>query len=197
MLYRLSLLCLVTLLSVEVAVAQQAGQIEQMLRERDRQIKAIVGERGQPSAADRERLRAVVNDAIDFRAMSRVALGPFWSDLSSAQQRAFVDRFGEVVRAQSLSDLELYRARVTYDGIDVSGETAVARTRAAHEGRQIRVDYALHRVDGDWRVTDITIDGTSTADGYARSFQRVMRRDGVETGFERLMTSLQRRLERG
>jgi phospholipid transport system substrate-binding protein len=191
----LLLLVLAALLAVPVQ-AQPAQEIEQLLRERDREIKAILGPDGQPSAAQRERLRAVVNDAIDFEAMARTALGPFWGELSAQQRAAFTERFGAVVRAQSLADLDLYRARVSYDGVDVRGSDATARTIAQINDTRARVDYTLHRVGGEWKVTDIIVDGTGTAEGYARSFQRVLRRDGLQAGYDRLMESLERRLAR-
>lgn len=193
----LFLLALGFLLALPTAQAQPAQEIEQLLRQRDREIKAILGSSGQPTAQQRERLRTVVNQAIDFEAMARTALGPYWNELSPQQRSAFVDRFGAVVRQQSLADLNLYRAQVSYEGVDVSGNTAVARTIAAYDGNRARVDYTLHRTGGDWKVTDIIIDGTGTAEGYARSFQRVLRRDGVQQGYARLMQSLERRLERG
>jgi len=193
----LALLALAFLLAVPTAQAQPAQEIEQLLRQRDREIKAILGPSGHPTAQQRERLRTVVNEAIDFEAMARTALGPFWNDLSAQQRSRFVDRFGAVVRQQSLADLDLYRARVSYDGVTVSGATATARTVATQGGTRARVDYALHRTGGQWKVTDIVIDGTGTAEGYARSFQRVLRRDGAQQGYDRLMQSLERRLERG
>jgi phospholipid transport system substrate-binding protein len=192
-----TLLALAALLLAPLAVAQPAQEIEQLLRQRDREIKQILGTSGQPTAQQRERLRAVVNDAIDFEAMAQVALGPFWSELSAAQRSAFTERFAAVVRQQSLSDLDLYRATVAYEGVDVRGTTATARTVATRGSTRARVDYTLHRTGGRWRVTDIIIDGTGTAENYARSFQRVLRRDGVQTGYDRLMQSLQRRLDRG
>jgi phospholipid transport system substrate-binding protein len=192
----LFLLVLATLLAFP-AQSQPASEIEQLLRQRDREIKAILGTSGQPTANQRERLRAVVNDAIDFEAMARTALGPYWGQLSAAQRSAFVDRFAAVVRAQSLSDLELYRASVSYEGVDVVNGTATARTIATYNNTRARVDYELHRRDGAWKVTDVIVDGTGTAEGYARSFQRVMRRDGLQPGYDRLMQSLERRLERG
>lgn len=190
------LIVLAALLAVPVQ-AQPANEIEQLLRQRDREIKSILGPTGQPTAAQRERLRSVVNDAIDFRAMATTALGPYWDQLSAQQRSAFVDRFGSVVRMQSLADLELYRASVTYEGVNVTGNSARARTIATYNGTRARVDYDLHRQNGEWKVTDIIIDGTGTAEGYARSFQRVLRRDGLQAGYDRLMQSLERRLERG
>lgn len=174
----------------------QADDIGQMLRARDAEIKAIVGTSGTIPDAKREQLRDVVNGVIDFEAMSRQALGDFWSDLSEAQRADFVDVFSEVVRAQSLANLDLYRARVTYGEVEVNGGSALAHTTARSGDVDAEVDYALARKGGAWVVTDIVIDGTSTVGGYATSFQRVMRRQGVEAGYERLMESLRKRAAR-
>ena len=194
MLHRLAALLLI-LLTAAPAFAQ-ADAVERMLRARDAEIKAIVGTSGAIPDAKREQLRDVVNGVIDFEAMARQALGDFWADLSPAQRTAFVDVFGEVVRAQSLADLDLYRARVTYGEVEITGATAIAHTTARSGDVDADVDYALARKGDGWVVTDIVIDGTSTVGGYATSFQRVLRRQGVEDGYERLMQSLRKRAAR-
>ena len=195
MLHRLPALLALFALFFAAPASAQSGEIEQMLRERDAEIKAILGD-GAPNAAQRDRLRDVVNDVIDFEAMAREALGPYWSDLTAAQRADFVEAFGGVVRAQSLADLDLYRANVTYGDVDVDGTTAVAQTSARSGDVDAAVVYDLAKKDNAWYITDIEIDGVSTVEGYANSFQRVMKRQGVEAGYDRLMTSLQRRLER-
>lgn len=192
-----ALLALLALLVALPASAQPAEEIAQMLRQRDRQIKAIVGTGGTPAEAQRERLRAVVNEAIDFEGMAELALGDYWGRLSAEQRRAFTEAFAGVVRAQSLADLEPYRGEVSYGAIEVSGERALAHTTTRYRGTSAPVDYVLRRKGGTWRITNVVIDGTGTAEGYAASFQRVLRRDGLEAGYERLMQSLRRRLERG
>ncbi len=195
MLHRLPLLFFALLLAVPAQA--QSGEIEQMLRQRDAEIKSILGDGRSVSDAQRDRLRAVVNDVIDFEAMARQALGPYWGDLSAAQRARFAEDFGGVIRAQSLADLDLYRARVTYGEIDVDGPRATAHTTARSGDVNAAVVYALARKDGRWVVTDIVIDDVSTVGGYATSFQRVMKRQGIEEGYETLMASLRKRLARG
>lgn len=181
---------------VAAPASAQSGDIQQMLRQRDAEIKTILGPSGTPTAAQREKLRDVVNGIIDFEAMAKGALGPFWADLSAAQRTAFTDAFGGVVRAQSLADLGLYRARVTYGDVDVTGNTAVAHTTARSGDVDAAVDYALAKKGTTWYITDIVIDGTGTVEGYANSFQRVMKRQGAEAGYAKLMESLRKRLAR-
>lgn len=168
-------------------------RIRALLEERDREIKEILGEAGREiTAAERESLKTVINDNIDFGAMGRTALGPFWAELSAEQQTDFTETFSRVVRSQSLSDLKIYRSAVTYQQIDVSGDSAYVRTLNRRDDTEIPVDYELRREDGTWRVVDIVIDEVSTADSYARSFRAVIRKRGFET----LMQSLRKKLER-
>lgn len=180
------------------AMAQQssndeADAIRAMLEERDAEIKSILnGSESDFTSAQREELMSLINGFIDFRAMGQQALGPFWSDLSEEQRTEFVDVFQDVVRHQSLGDLEAYNSEVTYNRIDVESDSAFVRTTTRYKGSDTPVDYVLHRQDDTWLATDIILDEVSTAGGYARSFQNVMRK----RGFDSLMNSLEKRQER-
>ncbi|MEM6784188.1 MAG: ABC transporter substrate-binding protein [Bacteroidota bacterium] len=175
------------------ALAQDASAIKQMLQDRDGEIKTILGTGTSYTDAQRERLRTVVNDVIDFGAMSAYALGDTWGTLTDEQKTRFVEVFSGVVRAQSLADLDLYRAAVAYGDIDVSGSTATATTTASFEDVRTEVVYDLAKSGDAWTITDFSIDGVSTADNYRRSFQRVLAR----RGYDALLSSLERRLARG
>lgn len=178
---------------VSTAEAQAPEQeIRQMLEERDRQIKATLGDRSDFTDAQREELKRLINSSIDFEAMGRFALGEHWTDISAAEQREYVDVFADVVRAQSLSNVDIYRSSVRYNDISVDGNTARVSTTTTYRNTPAQVDYTLHRLNGAWMMTDIIIDGTSTAQGYATSFQRVFKRNG----FDRLMNSLRNRAGR-
>lgn len=169
--------------------ASTEAEIRQMLEERDQQIKSILGDSQTYSPEQRQRLKELINGVIDFQAMAQTALGPHWDDLSEKQQEEFVTVFQDVVRAQSMSDLDVYNSAVTYGQIDVHDDSAFVRTRTKYEGRTTPVEYVLNRQDGEWKAEDIIIDGVSTAEGYARSFQNVVRKRGFET----LMKSLRKK----
>ena len=166
-----------------------ASEIRDMLEQRDQQIKTILGETKDYTPEQRAQLKELINGVIDFRVMSQQALGPHWKDLSPEQRDEFVSVFREVVRAQSMSDLGVYNSAVTYDQIDVHSDSAFVRTRTKYQGRTTPVEYVLERREGEWRAEDIIVDGVSTVEGYARSFQTVVRK----RGFESLMTSLRKK----
>ncbi len=166
-----------------------AAEIRQMLEQRDQEIKSILGETDDYTAEQRAQLKELVNGVIDFRVMGQRALGPHWEDLGENQREEFVSVFREVVRAQSMGDLGVYNSAVTYDQIDVQRDSAFVRTRTKYEGRTTSVEYVLERREGEWRAEDIIVDGVSTVEGYARSFQTVVRK----RGFDSLMKSLRKK----
>lgn len=186
------LLAAVLMLGVAVQAQAQdrAREIRQLLEQRDRQIKTLLGDKKTLTDKQRDELKVVINDGIDFEAMGRQALGEHWNPLSAAQRKAFVDVFSEIVRNQSLSNLDVYRAKVTYDKIDVKANTARVKTTTLYKDVPTRVDYVMGLTKEGWRVQDIVLDDVSTAEGYARSFQTVVRK----RGFDALMTSLQKKL---
>ncbi len=166
-----------------------AAEIREMLEGRDQQIKDILSGTDDYTTEQRTQLKELINGVIDFEVMGQRALGTHWEDLEEEQQREFVSVFQDVVRAQSMSDLGVYNSKVTYDQIEVHDDSAFVRTRTKYKGRTTPVEYVLERRDGEWRAEDIIVDGVSTAEGYARSFQTVVR----QRGFETLMKSLRKK----
>lgn len=180
-------------ISGPAAAQSQAGatEVRQLLEQRDQEIKRLLGNKTSLSQAERNELKDVVNRGIDFEGMGRYALGPFWTDLTVDQRAEFVDVFSEIVRTQSLSNLEVYRSRVAYENITVDEDSAYVVTSTVYRDVPTDVDYVLSRKNGEWQVQDIILDDVSTAEGYARSFQTVIRK----RGFEALMSSLHKKLD--
>ena len=176
------------------AVAQNPEQkIRAMMQERDRDIKQavkplIANPKG-ATEAQRQRAASLINDQIDFEEMGRRALGKYWADLTPAQRTEFVEVFGAIVRAQSLADLDIYNASVTYDVVKVIEDSAYVRTAASFKGKQAKVEYYLGLEEGTWWLYDIVLDEVSTVEGYAKSFQTAIRK----RGFDGLMKSLNKK----
>ena len=193
--YRVLTLFAVGLFLTSASFAQEDREQEilLLLQERDQEIKAALGDQDTFTQEQRETLKAVINDGIDFEAMGREALGRYWEDLTEAQQTEYVALFAEIVRAQSLSDLEVYRSKVTYDEVAVAGDSARVTTTTTYDDKPTPVVYELHTVPGGgWLVGDIILDEVSTAEGYARSFQGAIRK----RGFDGLMNSLRKKRDK-
>ncbi len=174
------------------AQAQHEEVIMEMLKNRDVQIKAVLGDETELSEAKQGELKNLINGAIDFGKMGQDALGNQWDKITAEQRAEFVKVFSEIVRGRSLADLEIYRLDVAYDDVQVEGETARVFTTTVYKDQPMKVEYAMGLRDNNWRVDDIILDGVSTTDGYARSFQTYVRK----RGFDALMTNLHKRLEK-
>lgn len=193
--FRVFLLLAFLSVPITTALATQAQQSEQdirsMLEDRDRDIKALVGDKeNEVSEETKEELRTVINDVIDFRAMGEGALGRHWSRLTVEQQDEFVGTFSKIVRTQSLSSLDVYRADVSYDEITVSENSATVVTTTIFKDVPTQVIYELRFTGEEWLATDIILDEVSTVRGYARSFGSVIRKKG----FDELMVKLREKL---
>ncbi len=194
----LVLFAVVSFGATPVAVAQEIDtasdteqEIRSMLERRDQKIKALLGSSSTISAEQKEELRNVINGVVDFRAMGKGALGRHWGKLTADQQDTFVNTFGQIVRLQSLADMEVYRSAVSYDEIIVDGKQAHVMTTTTYKEVPTPVEYKLRQTDSGWMATDIILDDVSTVKGYARSFQSVIRKKG----FDDLMERLERRLQ--
>jgi len=91
-----------------------------------------------------------------------------------------------------MNKLDIYRADITYNEINVESDSAYVKTMAVLENVKTPVSYTMEREDSNWVVTDFAVDEVSTAKSYRRSFQNIIRRKG----YQALYNSLKKRAER-
>lgn len=171
----------------------QEQEIRDMLDARDAEIKELLGPKGSDYTQEqREQLKEIINGVIDFRAMAQHALDEKYNEISEEEREEFVDLFSTIIRDNSLNRLDIYRAEVSYEDITVDNSEAHVKTIARLDNVRTPVDYDMKKVDGEWVVTDLAIDGVSTAGSYHRQYQNIIRRHG----FEALLDSMRRRASR-
>jgi phospholipid transport system substrate-binding protein len=167
-------------------------EIIEFMRERDREIKALVGPKGTDHTEDqKEELKDMINDVMDYGAMAEYALQDTYDNLTPEQREEFIEIFSSIVRDQSLNSLDIYRADVEYQNITRDGEKVFVETTAILDEVRTPVTYELVRDENSWMITDMSIDNVSTAESYRRSFQNIIRR----RGYDALLSSLKRRAE--
>jgi phospholipid transport system substrate-binding protein len=186
-----ALLLIVILMMAASASANDLGdKAKKMLIERDLEIKSLLGPKGSEfSDEQREQVKNIINDVIDYGAMAAHALQNTWDELTPAQRTEFVDVFSTIVRDQSLNSLDIYRADVVYEKFEVNGNKVTAHTIASLDNVRTPVIYELEKRNDEWYVIDMSIDNVSTAESYRRSFQNIIRR----RGYDALLTNLKRR----
>ena len=176
-----------------ISAQTSATDIQTMLEHRDGQIKIILGPKGSEySDAQRDTLKAIINGIIDFESMSKTALGETYDTISEESRVEFVGLFSSIIRDNSLTKLDIYRACVTYKNISIEGDKALVQTIAELDEVRTPVDYKMKWRDDEWVITDMSIDDVYTAESYNRQFQRIIAR----RGFDALMKSLRKRAAR-
>lgn len=179
--------------SMTVQSQDSSDEIRAMLNERDAEIKELLGPSGSEYTQEqRDNLKDIINDVIYYRAMAQFALGSTYNEISAEQREEFVSLFSTIIRDNSLNRLDIYRADVSYTSIRVDDDQALIETTAELEDVRTAVDYQMRKIDGNWMITDMTIDSVSTAESYNRQFQSIIR----QRGFDALLQSLRRRAAR-
>lgn len=180
-------------LSSTVSAQQTSDSIKMMLEARDTQIKTILGPKGSEYTEEqRDTLKSIINGIIDFEAMSKVALEETFDTISEEQRVEFVDLFSSIIRDNSLTKLDIYRATITYKSISIDDGQALVQTMAELDEVRTPVDYKMKWKSNEWVISDMSIDDVYTAESYNRQFQRIIAR----RGFDALMESLRKRAAR-
>lgn len=190
----LLIICCVFLLQPTKGWAQlDSSTVRELLEERDDEIKHLVGPKGTDYTQEqRDQMKDIINGIIDYREMAQYALEGTYDTLSVKKRNEFVDLFSTIIRDQSLNNLDIYRADVKYEQINVKDSSATVKTIAQLEKVRTPVIYHMKYKDNQWVVTDMIIDDVSTAGSYHRQFQSIMRKKG----FDGLLATLRKRAER-
>ena len=169
------------------------SDVRSLMESRDQQIKQLLGPEGTSySSTQRDELKDIVNGIIDFTEMAKTALEVTYDTISVAERTEFVQLFSSIIRDQSLANLDIYRASVSYERIKGSNDSIYVETLAEWDNIRTPVHYIMSKSTGKWRIEDMSIDDVFTAASYNKQFQRIIR----SRGFDYLMTTLRKRAER-
>lgn len=173
--------------------SQAAEDVRELMESRDFQIKQLLGAEGSEYTSNqRDELKDIVNGIIDFTEMAKTALEVTYDTISVEDRTEFVQLFSSIIRDQSLANLDIYRASVSYERIDGTTDSMYIETLAEWDNIRTPVHYIMSKNSGEWRIEDMSIDDVFTAESYNRQFQRIIR----SRGFDYLMTTLRKRAER-
>jgi phospholipid transport system substrate-binding protein len=139
-------------------------------------------------------LEPIVRGSYDFPFMTRIAVGPSWSELDEAQRARLTELFAEMSIAN-------YAAR--FDGFngeqfEILGEEPAPRDNVLVESRivpsaddPVALDYVVKEFDDGWRIIDVLLESKFSELARQRSeFAAVLRGGGTSE----LVATLQRKI---
>ena len=176
------------LLSLLLAATAQAETATEALKARDAEIRAALPPQGtEPTAATRQKMESIVTKAVDLEGMAKSALGKTWAETPPAKQKKFLDAFKGRFRKATGEQLDQYRSTsIKYFPERKEDDDTFVPTEVLVKGEPTHVDYRMREEKGAWRIVDIVVDDVSTVENYRSSFNRIIKKEGMDGLIARL-----------
>lgn len=145
------------------------------------------------SKARIQKLRTTVDPVFDWEAMAMGSIGPHWRKLDEGERKEFVGVFKELLARQYMDDIDRFQGeeQLQVKGAVPKGDLVTVQTILVTLSREeVPIDYTMHKPDGAWLVSDVSIEGVSMVNHYRSSFTRFL----VNGDFSALLAKLKRRL---
>jgi len=175
-------------LSLLLAAAAQAETATEALKARDAEIRAALPPQGtEPSPATRKQLENIVTKAVDLDGMAKSALGKTWAETPPAKQKKFLEAFKSRFRKATGEQLDQYRSTsIKYFPEKTEDDDTVVPTEVLVKGEPTHIDYRMRQHSSTWRIEDIIVDDVSTVENYRSSFNRIIKKEGMDGLIARL-----------
>ncbi len=122
---------------------------------------------------------------VDMDTAARLALGRHWRSADASQRTRFREEFRRLLLrnyslllANHLQRHDMPRYRIVFRPVRTDTSENYRRLRSVFRiphRADVPVDYALHRVHGQWRVYDVSIGGVSLLHTYRAVFESRLR----------------------
>jgi phospholipid transport system substrate-binding protein len=123
-------------------------------------------------------------NAYDFPEMARVSAGRYWRELTDAQKQQLTDAFAAYSVATYAARLDGFggeRFEVLGEQPAPADNVRVDNRIVQANGQPIRIDYLLHRRDGEWRIVDVYLKSSVSELAVRRSeFTSVLAKQGFD-----------------
>lgn len=149
-------------------------------------------------AAMREKIRASMDDFVDYPLFAKLAAKKFWDEMNDTQREEYVALFKQLIQR---TYLKRFKANKPFQ-VQILGETeyntkrtkAMVRSEITSGKISADVVYKLYRPEdrAGWWAYDVVIDEVSLMRNYRVSFNKTWARGG----YELLSSKMRRKLER-
>jgi phospholipid transport system substrate-binding protein len=130
-----------------------------------------------------EKLQPVLVAVFDIPEMTRIAVGPAWTELSEADKSEMSEVFSRYMTTMYASRFNAYGGE-SFNILDVkprdNGKALVITKLNRANKEAVDLSYLMHQGAGDWRATDVYYNGSISQLAQLRSeFSGAMRDGGV------------------
>ena len=129
-----------------------------------------------------------ISPSLDFEIISKRVMGEYWDKCLHEEQREFVELF-----TSHLRNTYMKKANPLFGNPIISlrekqfnNFAKVQTTLLVKFGRVISADFYLIREDGEWKISDLVIEGVSLVNNYHRQIANTL----VRTSYEELLRTI-------
>ena len=129
------------------------------------------------------RLAPVIGRLFDVPLMARLAVGPSWATLSTAQQQQVTEAFGHYISATYADRFDSYSGeQLQVTGEQPYGAEVIVQTKITQsKGDSVSLNYRMRENAGSWQISDVYMDGSISQLATQRSeFHSILEREGVD-----------------
>ncbi len=183
---------LAAIVTVLPASALAARAPQQVIQEASDQVKSILAaqmtEGSQKEKAQKARLKKVVDRFLDYRELSRRALGPHWKDRSEKEQTEFVDLLRALIEESYTGSIRKnvdYELDIEDTEIDDDGAKAHVHAVTSSEnkkGREVSefLTFHLYLKNRSWMIYDVEFGDVSLVRHYRGEFNRKIKKESYQ-----------------
>lgn len=131
-----------------------------------------------------EKLKPAVDQAFDISGMTALSVGPTWSSILPADQKALITAFDRMTVANYARNFDSYNGeKFTVDPAvaERGSDKFVKSTLKPASGDAVPFNYRMHQADGSWKIEDIYLNGNISQLAQKRSdFGATLQASGPE-----------------
>ena len=171
----------VTLLAAAAMAATPGEEARQLVRSTADDVIAVLAEKGLNPEQKREKITVIVEKSFDFMTLCKLVMARHWAKLTPEQQQQFAVEFKQHLTITYGKNVENYRNEkvvITGDREEARGDWTVKSIIERPTAENVKVDYRLRRIDGQWRMIDMIVEGVSLIANFRSQFQDIITKSG-------------------
>jgi phospholipid transport system substrate-binding protein len=187
--FNIKIFCACAFLSLALTSHAKHPAEEKLIDAVDAVLNALFDDRAATlSFADmRLRLRAVIDEKIDFSFIIRRAFGRNWQQMDPQQQHEIVNLVTETLITSYVENFAgNQRPEIQYGRlVEISGNRIEIPSKIELNGREINLLYRMGRMQSGWELFDVVAEGVSIVANYRQQFDDHFRRNDANNLIKR------------
>jgi phospholipid transport system substrate-binding protein len=146
------------------------------------------------AAEKRLRVRAVVDDRLDFSFIIRRAFGRNWQQLDSGQQDEVINLVTETLITTYVESFAGSQAPTIRYGrlVELTTNRVEIPSTVEANGRKVNLVYRMGRMESGWELFDVVAEGVSMVANYRQQLDNHFRRGDAESLIKRFREMAQK-----